>query len=551
MGVRRPQAIPLARLARSRFSLRTFGAALALAGLLILVAGWFPSPVAEPSGGIYREGVVGALPPLDPLAAHAAPIDPDVTPLLYRGLVDVDAHGLAHPGLAERWSTSAEDRIYWFVLRSGLHWDDGEPLTSADVLFSIERAAGTPEADGTPSFWASVDTWAVDDETIEVMLREPLGAFLERAALPIVAAHAPPGSARPASNGPYAIAEVSPSAVVLERNSAYGGPAPAIDRVEIRLLEGREAALQALLAGQIDGLAGLTPAERGALASAEGVEVYDVPEYGKYGLLVLNAQQGVFRDRRARQAAARALSRQALVASTLQGQGEPAAGPISPLSWALDPSVEYADYDPAAARALLEQVGQQPADGGESAPQAIAPPTVTLLTSNARPRGQEAAEVGRQLRAVGFEVNVLALPPEMLLRDHLKTGDFSAALIGRWLPEVDPDQFALWHSTQAHGLGANYGGINSPELDHWLELGRRETSVEARGPAYREFQRVWAAEQPGLLLYYPHTAYALNRELRGVPADPLPDASWRLRSLPGWSWASERAPTGWSWPFKR
>src|SRR5207249_9703488 len=114
-----------------------------------------------------------------------------------------------------------------------------------------------------------------------------------------------------------------------------------------------------------------------------------------------------------------------------------------------------------------------------------------------------------------------------------------------WLAETDPDQFTLWHSTQTGGLGSNFAGISSPELDRWLEIGRRQLEPGERREAYAHFQSVWAEDLPGVVLYYPRTSFAFSRDLRGIRDEALPDASWRLRRAPEWYQQTTRAFAGW------
>lgn len=535
----RPQAVPLAH---ARRSARPRRLVLALAVLVVALVGTFAwlvvtAPAEGPAaGGTYREAVVGPPIELDPLVARRLPRDPDPTRLLFRGLVQVDARGQPSPDLAERWEVSSEGRVYRFSLRPGLRWDDGEPITAADVLFTVRRAARQDPAQPAAPFWAAVEARAVAPDAVEFVLREPLGAFLEHASLPIVAAHAPPdpGVARPAASGPYRLAEAEPGSVALERNPAYDGPPPLLDRLEFRTFPSREAAVQALRGGQVDGFGGLTAAEAALLGGLDRVAVRRATEYNKHGLLVLNAQRGVFRDRAVRQAAAQAIDRAALIAAALDGEGEPAVGPLSPLSWAFDSTVRYRSYDPDAARALLAGAGWQGGEPGGPLRKGGEALKLELVVADSAPRLREAAEVSRQLEAIGFRVERSTVASEALLKERLEPGAFDAALIGRWLPEADPDQFALWHSTQARSFGDNYGGISSPDLDRWLEVGRRQVDPAARAEAYRRFQAVWNDEQPAVPLYHPRTAYALSRDLRGVEDSPLPDVSWRLRQVPAW-----------------
>jgi peptide/nickel transport system substrate-binding protein len=338
---------------------------------------------------------------------------------------------------------------------------------------------------------------------------------------------------------------------VLERNAAFGGPAPKLDRIEFTPFPSREAALEALLVGRVDGLSGLSTRERDLLAASDRLEVRELPELNKSSLLLMNTRNGAFRDKRVRQAVSAAIDRAALIRDVLDGAAEPARGPISPLSWAYDPSIEQNRSGPAEAEALLDQAGWARPAAGQTRRHEADLLTAALLTSDSPARVGEAEAVAEQLRQVGFRVDVRALPLETLRDAYLETGSFDLALLGRWLPESDPDQFALWHSTQVREGGSNFGAISSPELDRWLELGRRQWLEPQRLEAYRGFQAAWAEEQPAALLYHPHAVYALSREILAPAADALPDASWRLRRLPEWERRSGWELSDWLRPARR
>ncbi|HEY5613624.1 MAG TPA: ABC transporter substrate-binding protein, partial [Lysobacter sp.] len=59
---------------------------------------------------------------------------------LYEGLVTEDARGQLVPGMAQRWSVSADGRTWTFVLRNGLRWSNGEVLDAPQVVASFRRA---------------------------------------------------------------------------------------------------------------------------------------------------------------------------------------------------------------------------------------------------------------------------------------------------------------------------------------------------------------------------------------------------------------------------
>src|SRR5512146_3449595 len=89
------------------------------------------------AGGVYTEGLAGALGRLNPLLDWNNPADRDVDRLIFSGLVKFDAHGLPQADLAEAWGTSPDGTIYNFSIRSNAVWQDGKPVTSDDVIFTI------------------------------------------------------------------------------------------------------------------------------------------------------------------------------------------------------------------------------------------------------------------------------------------------------------------------------------------------------------------------------------------------------------------------------
>jgi ABC-type transport system substrate-binding protein len=103
--------------------------------------------------------------------------------------------------------------------------------------------------------------------------------------------------------------------------------------------------------------------------------------------------------------------------------------------------------------------------------------------------------------------------------------------------------YPQWHSSQIGISGGNYAGFNDPDVDKWLEVGRQESDRDLRRNAYLHVQARWSEEQPGLVLYHPVFVFAAARDVWGIAADPLPDSSWRLRSVG--SWRRVVRPTGW------
>ncbi|MCB0014499.1 MAG: hypothetical protein KDE34_21440, partial [Anaerolineales bacterium] len=85
------------------------------------------------SGGIFVEGVVGLPRQINPLLSDPNPVDQELVSLIFDGLTRYDATGRLVPNLAESWQVSDDGLTVQFTLRDDAHWQDGEPVTAADV----------------------------------------------------------------------------------------------------------------------------------------------------------------------------------------------------------------------------------------------------------------------------------------------------------------------------------------------------------------------------------------------------------------------------------
>ena len=94
-------------------------------------------PEAAP-GGIYTEALIGSMGRLNPMLDWNNSADRDINRLIFSSLMKFDARGLPQPDLADSWGVSADGTQYNFSIRQNALWHDGTPVTSDDVLFTIE-----------------------------------------------------------------------------------------------------------------------------------------------------------------------------------------------------------------------------------------------------------------------------------------------------------------------------------------------------------------------------------------------------------------------------
>ena len=94
---------------------------------------------APGKGGTLHEGVVGRPGIINPLLSTTSS-GKDLSYLLYSGLMRINEKGKLMPDIAESYTISPDGTEYTFLIRKNAKFHDGKPLTSADVVFTIEKA---------------------------------------------------------------------------------------------------------------------------------------------------------------------------------------------------------------------------------------------------------------------------------------------------------------------------------------------------------------------------------------------------------------------------
>ena len=519
------------------------------------------------SGGEYVEAVVGQPTFVNPLLRSQAPADRDLAALTQAGLMRLDAGGLPVPDLAASWAVTADGLSYTFVLREGLRWSDGFPLTLDDVLFSL-RLLQAPDFPGAPdlvAMWGKVIVAKLNATTLKLTLPEPYAPFLEQLVFYVQPAHvfAPavaselgrhPANARLVGAGPFMLKELVSNSdgtlqeAVLTPNANHFGVAPMLESVRLRFMPQAESAEAALRGGAAMGWGGAAPAAVAALLSDSQLQVYSAP-VPKFGVIYLNQRNAAvdfFAEKKVRQALLLAFNRQGFVDAALQGQGIVARGPVAEGTWAQKSDLVSVAYDPKRATELLATANWQlPVDAlagtegyarekqGKRLVFTLAAPDDAM----GRILGQLVAESWKKL---GVQATVQLMPPAELYENMLPGRQFEAVLAMLNLEtSADPDPYLFWHQTEIE-TGLNYSGYENRAISELLERARVSTSIAERSRLYDSFQARFADETPALILYQPVYSYAVSRQVRGVQLGTLLEPSDRFQSVSDWYMVTRR-----------
>ncbi len=406
---------------------------------------------------------------------------------LYDSLINRDAESRFVPGIVQSWT--ATDPLTWDLrLRPGVVFSNGQPLTAEDIAFSIARVTAVPSNPGpyTSNLRTIIGVEVVDPLTIRIKTDRPNPVLMGQLTNIFVVSHAVAENATTSDfnagraaigTGPFRLIQArGTEGMTIARNDTYWGPAPAYARVDLRVIGNDASRLSALLAGDVDLIESVPPADAGRLEGDARFAVFRrnsdrimflIPNIGADRLPLLTDTAGQplpnnpFRDVRVRRALSLALDRPAIVARALDGQGI-ATGQMVPEQFgAFDTGFAVPAADPAAARRLLAEAGYPHGFG------------MTIGCPNNRfvndARVCQAA--GQMLARAGFTVRVETMPWNVFSPRTVETrNDLPVMMYGLSLSSSRDASYILSTSVhtrnvaQAFGQG-NRGRFSDPRLD--------------------------------------------------------------------------------------
>ncbi len=474
-------------------------------------------PVVEDGGTLVRR--LNAEPDtLNPLTGR------DAYGSLVLGLV-TDSLVSRHPDtlewearLAESWEASDDHLSYTFHLRRDVTWHDGEPFTSADVLYSFEKVMDpTVDAPHLRSYYQDLDSiTAPDDYTVVFTWKKPYFlSFNFSAGFPILPRHifddgtdfnTHSASRAPVGNGMYRfVSWRTNEEIVLQRNEDYYGRKPNMERMVIRFIPDNNSALMQAASGMVDYM-GVQPEQWVHQLPANVYSrnfnryYYYAPNYNYIGW---NLRRPFFADRKVRLAMTHLVNREAILEEILYGLGKIVTGTFYIHGDDYSHDIEPWPYDPAEARRLLDESGWVDSTGDGIRDKMVDGERVSFRFDFMYPAGNTTAEkiaifLQSELRRLGIEMNIQNRE-WAIFTERLNEGDFDAVTLG-WSLGIEQDPYQLWHSSQVD-RGSNFIAFRNEEIDQIIEAARVEFDREKRSALYDRFNHIVHEEQPYTFLF--------------------------------------------------
>ena len=480
---------------------------------------------APHDGGTLRLHMEAEPPTLNSLVEHDTwtrwiTLDAISEPLLRQ-----TAPGSFSPALATAW-TAPDPRTLRFTLRPGVTFHDGSALTPEDVIATLDRARGPSAApDVRADFDALRSVEKTSDREVVLHFDKPQPLALQALSqLAILPAHAfgegdlrsQPASRAPIGTGPFRLVEwTTGQRIVLARSASYWGQRPHLDRIELLIVRDREAAFELFRRGALDVLWQLTPSQVDrALAEPDFAAARIVPwQLPRYAFIVWNVKSPGLGDRRVRRALTLLTDRTRYLQVAYRGRALPVTGPYPLGSPSYDPSITPWPFDPARARALLDEAGVRDQDGDGMREVDGQPFRVTFLLSAGSPTLEPLVTLMQEdLQRAGIVLQ--AAPSDWAaMLSRLRRHDFDASSL-LWVMQPVQDNWKEFHSSQVD-RGQNYGSFKSPEVDRLLSALREAPIGPERWQLDRALHRAIHEEQPYTFLGNPEIDSLVGAGVRG------------------------------------
>lgn len=489
-------------------------------------------------GGSYSEAIVGTVKSINPvLNTSGAPAD--LASLIFSGLTKINGQGQLAPDLAKSWQMAADSRSYTFTLKDNLAWQDGAPLTSVDVAFTVDMIQNPDVRSPLSANWQGIKYQVVDDKTITFSLPSTYSSFLSVTTVGILPKHIL-GSVKPANlkldsfnqkpigSGPYQFQSFDEpaNAITLIANPHYYDQEPNITLLKFLILANSSQLLDSYAKKQVSGLAGVLPSNYNKTIKFDNLKVHSIAQPAYIGLF-FNLKNSKLANLDLRKALALATNRQAIIdqPDIYDGQAKAEYYPLLSDAASYNTDATKLDFNINQARQAMAATHLN--DNGQK-------PSFNLITRNTPELVKTAEAIKEQWAKIGVSLSITAVDLDSLQQSFIRPRNYDILLYGQNLG-LDADAYNFWHSSQVSDPGLNLSLYKSPEADKVLESARLAKDPTMRSAKFTSFVKIWSSDVPAIILFSPDYLYAQSRQVTGLDTTKLIEPTDRFWNIRNWA----------------
>jgi len=489
------------------------------------------------SGGTLKLGLICRPSLVNPIYVSTNECDRDLVELIFDGLFAVDGNGGLVPRLADKVEISDDLKTYTVFLKNNLFWHDGVPLTSEDVIFTIEAIQNPKVKSPLRLNWEGVVAEPISNSVIRFNLKNPYGPFLNNLTLKILPEHIfkniePENFAlaeynlKPIGSGPYLFEslEKDKSGKILSYwlvvNEDYYLKPAMINNLIFNFYDSYEKAKESFLKQEIEGFSPVALEDFDFFKNKKGVNLKKMIIPGYYAVFY-NLKNPLF-TLEVRQALDLLVDRNELTAVVLKNQTFPLNNIFLP-PFSLSKEENQSSFSLEKAKEILNKLNYS-----EENP---------LKFKLYIPQSPEMINVSNFLinsfKKASVEIEPVIVEAEKLAQEIIDTRSYEALLFGEIIGQ-GADIYSFWHSSQINSPGLNLSLYENKNLDQLIEENRLIVDAQKKQENFNKIKEIFEKDKPAIFLYNTYYLYLLPAKIKGSNINLANFPSERFTDISNW-----------------
>lgn len=450
-----------------------------------------------------------------------------LVPLVFESPITLDADGSPKAYLCQSWIAN-EDGTVTFTVRDNVLFHDGTAFDASHIAYGIERAMQSENYRYVSSY---IDKYSVSDDNKQITIKPKKGVInlVLHMDFPITGMNGTIGT------GPYKVDDIrAGSGMSLSVNEAWWMKQPEIKNIYAKAIEGDEAQIQSLLAGEID------------VVYARGQDISAYMSSGKYlsmslttpsyEYIVFNTKNELMADKNLRLAIAYSLDRRTMISNAYFGNVTMSDTPMNAQSWIGSGSSSMLEQDMKKAIEYISACGFTDTEGdgffdngiaaeSTNAPNATLSPDstpepisyepiklkiITNTDTQSSAHKEAANMIAAQLESLGLKAEVKMYEMDDL-SDELEDGNFDIAVLATYLGN-SVDLYDLYHSSGK----LNYSGYSSSAVDSMIERHIAALDEAEYVDTAIKTQEMIIEDMPVLGIGFKNSAMLYSQDIEGI-----------------------------------
>lgn len=434
--------------------------------------------------------------------------------LIFSPLVNVEEDGTISSNLAESWVVNDTQTAVTVTLKQGITWHDGTPLTSDDVIFTLNQIQKIPDCPYIQAVQNMQAVERIDSLTFKIIYKQSFSGVLGTLFFPVIPAHiynvenSDAMTITPIGSGPYMYESMtSLESISLKANNHYFNGKPQIEKIKVNFIPDEESSLYAFKQGLID-VVFTNETEWGKYTNSKANAAYEMVS-STYEFIGLNMNKVIFQNPGIRSALVYGINREDIIRLYYLDHAVVTDSMISPVSYLNDKTLDAKSYDKESAKYLLVQEGYElDSTTGLMTKNGVPFSFKLLINAESSERIKIAKELQNMYKEIGVDMQYEAVDKQTYL-NRIMAKDYDAFLGAYQLSYATDLSFAL-HSASVE----NYTGYKDAKMDELLKQAFMATSKSAP-EAYSKLQQYLEETNPYISLFFKKSVLITKNNIGG------------------------------------